>query len=202
MTKALLIEIKNWTTGERAGGIDPRDRNLVAMGGSLWQVLGHEPKGDWEIRVVKDDRDLSGYDEGRLILDDGSVVYHVADVPADAEILDVEGVVVLEDESEINAALDHIPPKIRGNNVNSINSVRGWAESRGITPRSVEEEIAAVVKGESTALPAPRPGHAAVAKRRRRAVEQVVFGHPVYAFTKRLYDEGCPHLYREPIPKI
>jgi len=197
MTKALMIDIKNWTTGERAGGINPRDRGLVAMGGPLWQVLDHEPKGDWEIRVVKDNRDLSNY-RGKIILDNGATVSSISDVPADAGILDVEGVVVLESEREINAALGQIPAKIRGD----MDRARAWAEAHNLSPRSVEEEIAAAVRGESTVLPAPRPGHHAIAKRRRRAVEHVVYGHPVYAFTKRLYDEGCPHLYREMIPRV
>ncbi|MBW2674107.1 MAG: hypothetical protein JRD89_11950 [Deltaproteobacteria bacterium] len=197
MTKALMIEVKNWTTGERAGGINPRDRGLVAIGGPLWQVLDHEPKGDWEVRLVRDNRDLSGY-EGRLILDDASTVSSIADVPADAEILDVEGVVVLENEEEINAALDQIPAKVRGD----MDRAKVWGESYEITPRSVAGSIALAAEGENTILPAPRPGHHAVAKRRRRAVEQVAYGHPVYAFVKRLYDYGCPHLWREPIPKV
>ncbi|MBW2674419.1 MAG: hypothetical protein JRD89_13580 [Deltaproteobacteria bacterium] len=195
MTKALMIEVKNWVTGERAGGINPRDRNLVAIGGPLWQVLDYEPKGDWEIRLVRDGRDLSRY-SGNLILDVGIAVPTMADVPADARVLDVEGVVVLENEDEINAALEHIPAKIYGD----MNRAKDWGESRGITPRAVAEKIVTAIAEK--AMPEAWPGHSAVAARRNRPVAHVIYGHPTYALTKRLHDEGCPHLYREPIPKV
>jgi len=112
MVKGLLIEVKNWFTGERAYGINPRDPNLIALGGALWQSLDHEPKGDWEIRVVLDNRDLSKY-EGKIILDDGSEVYYASDIPRDATIVDVDGVIVLNGKDEINAVIDHLPEKYR-----------------------------------------------------------------------------------------
>lgn len=80
--RALLIE---WTpnTGERAGGVDPRDPKLQCHG---WQNMDVTPA--IELRVVEDDRDLSQY-EG------------------------VEGVTVLNGRDEINTAIDaNFPPKI------------------------------------------------------------------------------------------
>lgn len=54
--KALLIEW-NPNTGERAGGINPRDPKLQCNG---WQNMDISPA--IELRLVKDDRDLSVYD--------------------------------------------------------------------------------------------------------------------------------------------
>jgi len=200
MVRGLLIEIKSWETGERAYGIDPRDPNLRALGGPLWQCLDHEPKGDWldhepkgdwEIRLVLDNRDLSGY-EGKIILDDGSEVYHVADIPADATIVDVDGVIVLNSDAEINAVLDHLPDKIYGR----MEEVRAWAEKQGITPRSVEEEIREKVKSVA------KKGHEITANKRKKPIEQIVFGHPMYAFIKKVHDSGCPHTWKATIPKV
>jgi len=190
MVRGLLVEIKNWETGERAYGINPRDPNLKALGGSLWQCLDHEPKGDWEVRLVLDDRDLRY--EGRIILDDGSEVYNVADIPADATIIDVDGVIVLNSSDEINAVLDHLPEKIYGR----MEEVRAWAENQGITPRSVEEEIKAKVSS------AAKAGHIKTAEKRKKALEHVTFGHPVYAFLKKIHDTGCLHTWKEQIPKV
>jgi len=192
--KGLLVEIKNWETGERAYGIDPRDPNLKALGGPLWQCLDHEPKGDWEVRAVLDDRDLSGY-EGRIILDDGSEVYHVADIPSDATIVDVDGVIVLNSSDEINTVLDHLPDKIYTGGIDREKLIM-WAEKAGITPRSVEEEI----RGKTSTI--ARTGHRRTAEKRKKPIEHVVFGHPVYAFLKKIHDSGCPHTWKEHIPKV
>ena len=53
--KALLIEFDAFT-GERAGGINPRDPALVCHG---WQNFEREPA--IEIRLITDSRDLSQY---------------------------------------------------------------------------------------------------------------------------------------------
>jgi len=194
MVRGLLIEIKDWRTGERAGGIDPRDPNLKALGGPLWQCLDHEPKGDWEVRAVLDDRDLSKY-EGKIILDDGSEAYNVADIPADATIMDVDGVIVLNSDAEINAVLDHIPDKIYTSGIDREKLIT-WAEKAGITPRSIEEEIREKVKSVA------KKGHEITANKRKKAIEQIVFGHPVYAFIKKVHDSGCPYTWKEFIPKV
>ncbi|HIC99524.1 MAG TPA: hypothetical protein EYP08_07860, partial [Pyrodictiaceae archaeon] len=75
--------------------------------------------------------------EGKIILDDGSEVYHASDIPKDATIVDVEGVVVLRDASEINKVLDHLPDKFY---VVSQAALFRWALKLGITPKTVEEE--------------------------------------------------------------
>jgi len=194
MVRALLIEIKSWLSGERAGGINPRDPNLKALGGSLWQVLDHEPKGDWEVRLVLDDRDLSQY-QGKIILDTGDEVYSVADIPSDAAIVDVDGVIVLNSKEEINRVLDHIPDKIYVSGVDR-EKLMAWAETKGVTPRSVDEEIKARVKE------AAMKGHHRVSQKRGKPLEHVVFGQPPYAFLKKIHDMGCPYTWRAIIPKV
>lgn len=79
--RALLIEF-NLKTGERAGGIDPRDNKLQCYG---WQNLEATPA--LEIRIVEDDRDLSSY-------------------------AGIEGVTILEGKAAINDAIQaHIPTR-------------------------------------------------------------------------------------------
>jgi len=78
--RALLIEF-NSSTGDRAGGISPRDPKLRCYG---WQNLESEPNK--EIRLVEDDRDLSRY-EG------------------------IPGGTILSGETEINQAIDTIVPE-------------------------------------------------------------------------------------------
>jgi len=194
MVRALLIEVKDWRTGERAYGINPRDPNLRALGGPLWQVLDHEPKGDWEVRLVLDDRDLSQY-QGKIILDTGDEVYYASDIPRDATIVDVDGVIVLNSKEEINKVLDHIPDKIYVLGVDR-EKLMAWAASRDITPRSVYEEIRARVKEVAM------KGHYRVSQKRGKPVEHVVFGQLPYAFIKKLYDMGCPYTWRATIPKV
>ncbi len=77
--RALLIEW-NPKTGERAGGINPRDPKLQCYG---WQDSEADPA--LEIRVVEDDRDLSSL-EG------------------------VKGVTILEGKQAINEAIDAYIP--------------------------------------------------------------------------------------------
>lgn len=87
--KALLIEF-DVITGRRAGNINPKiDRNLVCRGWQNLELNDVKSKGYisqaipnccLEIRVIEDDRDISQYQ--------------------------VEGITILNDESEINATLD------------------------------------------------------------------------------------------------
>jgi len=172
MVRGLLIEIKDWRTGERAYNINPRDPNLRAIGGSLWQSLDHEPKGDWEVRLVLDDRDISKY-EGKILLDDGSEVYHVSDVPADATIVDVDGVVVLKDKGEINTAIDHIPEKYRFTLPFTATDLNKLIEQYSID-LSVDTSKA-------------KTGYQLVAKKRKRPLEIVLEGDIPYRIPTRLY---------------
>ena len=172
MVRGLLIEIKNWFTGERAYNINPRDPNLRAVGGPLWQSLDHEPKGDWEIRLVLDDRDLSKY-EGKIILDDGSEVYHVSDIPSDATIVDVDGVVVLKDKDEINTAIDHLPEKYRFTLPLAITDLNKIIEQYSLD-LSVDTDKASL-------------GYQLVAKKRKRPLDIVLEGDIPYRIPARLY---------------
>jgi len=189
MVKGLLIET-DWKTGERAYGVNPKDPNLRAIGASLWQCLDHEPKGDWEIRAVLDHRDLSQY-TGKIILDDGSEVYSIADIPSDLTIVDVDGVIVLSNNDEINTALSHLPDKIYGR----IEKVRTWCEKQGITPKSIEDEI-------KTKSLSAKTGYIKIAKKRGKPTEHIVFGHPSYAFLKKAFDSSCPYTWKAQIPKV
>lgn len=76
--KALLIEF-NINTGERPGGISPKDKNTRCFG---WQNLDVTPA--LEIRLIEDDRDVGQY-EG------------------------VEGIIILHNNGEIQAAIDALP---------------------------------------------------------------------------------------------
>ena len=185
MVKGLLIEIKDWRTGERAYNINPRDPNLKALGGSLWQSLDHEPKGDWEIRLVLDDRDLSKY-EGKIILDDGSEVYSVADIPSDATIVDVDGVVVLKDKDEINTAIDHLPEKYRFTLPLAVTDLNKIIEQYSID-LSVDTSKA-------------RTGYQLVAKKRNKPLEIVLEGDIPYRIPARLYrvNNRLVHIIRKP----
>ena len=103
--RALLIE---WdpSTGKRAGGINPRDLNLLCHG---WQNMDVTPAV--ELRLVEDERDLSEY-----------------------ECVTNPGVTVLIGKEAINAAIDdnfsskmsiedellykeHFKEKVRGNKI-------------------------------------------------------------------------------------
>jgi len=172
MVKGLLIEIKDWRTGRRAYNINPRDPNLRALGGSLWQSLDHEPKGDWEIRLVLDDRDLSKY-EGKIILDDGSEVYHVSDIPSDTTIVDVDGVVVLNGKDEINTAIDHLPKKYRFILPFTATDLNKIIEQYGLDLSVDTSRV--------------RPGHQMVAKKRKRPLEVVLEGDIPYRIPAKLY---------------
>ena len=183
MVKGLLIEIKDWFTGERAYGINPRDPKLKALGGPLWQSLDHEPKGDWEVRLVLDDRDLSQY-EGKIILDDGSEVYHVTDIPSDATIVDVDGVIVLNSKDEINAVVDHLPEKYRlAVPITDLNQI-------------IQQYQLDLTVDTSKA----RPGHQRVAQKRKKPLEVILEGEPPYRALARLYkvNNKLVHIVRKP----
>lgn len=80
--KALLIEV-DFSTGERAGGINPRDPGL--RGNPQWQDL--EGKPGKEIRLIADKREAKAY-EG------------------------IPGVTILDGKEEINKAIEELfPPK-------------------------------------------------------------------------------------------
>jgi len=185
MIRGLLIEIKDWRTGERAYNINPRDPKLRALGGSLWQSLDHEPKGDWEIRLVLDDRDLSKY-EGKIILDDGSEVYNVADIPSDATIVDVDGVIVLKDKDEINTAIDHLPEKYRFTLPLAVTDLNKIIEQYSIDL--------------SVDISKARTGYQLVAKKRNKPLEIVLEGDIPYRIPARLYkvNNRLVHIIRKP----
>jgi len=99
--RALLIEV-DYTTGKRAGGINPKDQNLQCY---RWQSLPREDGPDVEIRLVEDDRDLTGYE-------------------------DIPGVRVLENEEEIDQAIERfIPPKYQANPTR----LENWLEKNGLS---------------------------------------------------------------------
>lgn len=81
--RALLIEF-DLQTGRRAGNISPKDKNLPCYG---WQNLDSIPP--IEIRLVKDDRDLTQYEE-------------------------IKGITVLNNDLEIEDAIkSNIPPQYK-----------------------------------------------------------------------------------------
>ena len=185
MVRGLLIEIKDWRTGERAGGINPRDPNLRAIGGSLWQSLDHEPKGDWEIRLVLDNRDLSGY-EGKIILDDGSEVYHVTDIPQDATIVDVDGVIVLNSKDEINAVVDHLPEKYRfAVPITDLNQI-------------IQQYSLDLTVDTSKA----KRGHKRTAEKRKKPLEVILEGEVSYRVLDRLHKKNSRIVYAVRKPKL
>lgn len=79
--RALLIEF-NLRTGERAGGINPKDPKLPCYG---WQNLESTPA--LEIRLVEDERDLS-------------------------KLVGIKGITILEGREEINQAIQANIPAI------------------------------------------------------------------------------------------
>ena len=79
MQRALLVEV-DYQTGERAGGVDPRDENLQCY---EWQSLPSDDGPDEELRLVEDDRDLTQY-------------------------ATVDGVTVLEGKEAINAKINEL----------------------------------------------------------------------------------------------
>ena len=79
--RALLIEFDP-ATGDRAGGINPKDPQLPCHG---WQDLESLPAR--EIRLVQDDRNLDGY-------------------------TDTPGVTVFTGRDAINAAIEKLKPEV------------------------------------------------------------------------------------------
>lgn len=174
--KALLIEVLDWTTGERAG-ISPDDlrpggkyAGKLISASTLTQSLGHEPKGDYEIRLVRDpDLDLSELEAlgGEVVLDDGTIVKSPItspdQIPAGREIVDVNGVVILEGEAAINCAVDAaIPDKF---DVPDIEAFRAWCRENKVGLK-----------------PDPKLG--------------------LYPILRAAYAKGCPHVVRRPEPRV
>ena len=139
--RAVLLEV-NWLTGERPG-IKPEDlrsggkyASLVSPG-PLTQSLPHEPKGDFEIRLVTDPTlDISELEAigGEVILDDGTVIESPItspdQIPQSREIVDVNGVVIIEGEETINRVVDAaIPDKYF---VPDLEAFRRWCQENGI----------------------------------------------------------------------
>lgn len=139
----LIIGIENWTTGQRPDGIDNDDirgGNLVCPGGQLHQRLDSESKGNFEVRVVKDGRDVSQY-EGSWTLhfadgtthDQGSWKSAVAQAfNSGQELLDVEGVVPIPaaDIDVANAIINNaLPVQYRGD----FEQVEQWASENNVS---------------------------------------------------------------------
>mgnify|MGYP000371374957 CR=1 FL=1 len=77
------LKIKvDFTTGERAGGINPRDPNLVCLG---WQNL----ETGWELRLIVNEEKIDEYIQ---------------------KYKDVEGVEIIEGIENIDKAIDEIIP--------------------------------------------------------------------------------------------
>ncbi|MDQ2053225.1 hypothetical protein [Halobellus sp. H-GB7] len=139
----LIIGIENWTTGQRPDGIDNDDiRNgaLVSPAGQFHQCLNTEPGGDFEVRLVKDKRDLSQY-EGTWTLHFADGTTHdqeswksaVAQAFNDGkQLVDVDGVVpVPADDVDIaNSIISNgLPAQYRGDR----ERVQSWADENGIS---------------------------------------------------------------------
>ena len=84
--EALLIEV-DFTTGKRAGGINPKDSNLPCHG---WQNLDL----GLELRLVEDDRDFSQYEgmAGVTILEGKEAINQaiIANIPTKYSVKDKE----------------------------------------------------------------------------------------------------------------
>lgn len=146
----LIIGIDNWPTGTRPDGIDNNDiRNgdLICPGGQLHQRLDAEPDGDYEVRVVKDGRDISQYDSWTVHFADGSAVSVFADLQSALSNgktpTDVEGVVpvpaaeIAVANGFINAGL---PAAYRGD----VEMVEQWAADNGVSlPADSREKLKA-----------------------------------------------------------
>jgi hypothetical protein len=103
MTDTAILTEVDYRSGQRADGLDPRDENLQCYG---WQCLGHEDGGDFELRVVEDERDTSQYGGGSVILDNGETITDPANltmVTDKTAVADVNGTILLTDESVIDA---------------------------------------------------------------------------------------------------
>ena len=100
--KALLIEVLSWSSGERAGieTDDIREGKVIAS--PTWQELDTDPRGNYEVRLVKtDEYDLSEFD-GEIVLEDGTKLKDAENLESGDKIEDVNGVVVLDGDQEIN----------------------------------------------------------------------------------------------------
>jgi len=137
----LIIGIKSWTTGQRPDGIDNddiRNGNLICEAGSMHQRLDSEDYGDFEIRKVMDDRDISQYDSWTLHFADGSTLNDadgreaiVGAVQDSKQPTDLDGVIPVS-ASEVdlvnNLIKKALPTQYHGNR----ESVKKWAEKEGV----------------------------------------------------------------------
>lgn len=146
--KALLIEILDWHTGERAGGMkieDLRPGGRFFSGidpyGTLSQSLSHEPKGNYELRLITNGT-LDGLNElmssgGEIVLSDGSRIRSpltsLNTIPSGLDIINVVGVVLIEGEKMINLVADlAIPRKYRfAQGCHDMRQVITWCEEQG-----------------------------------------------------------------------
>jgi len=130
--KALVIEITNWSTGERAGGITLKE---IREGGLTTPHPSHQqldwmPRGDYELRVVNDERDLDGY-EGSIELADGTTISDPTKLTHEDHVEDVNGVLVLESNSEIETFIEAgFSPRPVVNGV-SVQEAGEWLEEQG-----------------------------------------------------------------------
>lgn len=134
--KALIIEVKNWSTGERADDIeidDIKDGRLKTLH-PMHQQLDSMPRGDYEIRMINDDRNISDYD-GEIILESEEKLSDLSELSRDDKVIDVNGVVPVESIEEINnfivAAIDYrylTDPDI------SEEDVYSWVRENGLMP--------------------------------------------------------------------
>lgn len=138
--KGLLIEIIDWQTGKRPEGIDLdnhiRDGVLMCYNGTYDQALDHNLKGDFEIRVVEDEKeiDLSQFN-GEIILEDDTVVMDPTKIdPVNDNIIDVNGVVVLPDEETIENIYNvSIPEEYKPIESNDLSTIINWLEQNNIS---------------------------------------------------------------------
>ena len=104
--KALLIEVLSWSSGERAGieTDDIREGKIIAS--PTWQELDTDPRGNYEVRLVKtDEYDLSEFD-GEIVLEDGTKLKDAENLESGDRIEDVNGVVVLDGDQEVNKVVE------------------------------------------------------------------------------------------------
>ena len=135
MRKALMIEW-NPLTGERAGGIDPKDPGLHCYG---WQDMERDPA--IEIRLITDDRDVSQYQgkKGITILEGDKAITHAIKnfIPTRYSIID--SYIAIESMKEKKIAI-----KILGN------------MNQEILRHLYQEGISGIRKVEPTKLPPER----------------------------------------------
>lgn len=105
MKRALLIKV-DFSTGKRAGGINPKDSNLPCCGQCL--------DGDCcEIRIVEDNRDLSIYNgmQGITILNGKNEINNAIDVHIPTQYTVFDTMLLVEHMKENGISLDTLVGK-------------------------------------------------------------------------------------------